>query len=90
MFELIDPTIDDCTLLEYLGDAPQSIVACASGAVKLVLTHGPALVMSYHHTLDVRPFLDGAAEDCSEEQFTDYRDEVRHVAHQMVDDMQLF
>jgi hypothetical protein len=81
----------EMTSLEYgIHDDPRSIASYASGTAKVVLAHILGLVKSYHPTMDVRPLVDGAVGDCIEEQFNKYHREVEPVAHEIVDDLDLF
>lgn len=88
--KVVDPTVDGRSLVQRLVDTPRSIVGYMLGTAKVVLTHGLALVKLYALTMVMQPLAEGSHEDCSEEQFAAYIDEVRGVAHKIVDDLQLF
>lgn len=79
------------TCLKYgIRDAPRSIAGYTSGTAKVVLAHVLGLVKLYHLTMDMRPLVDGAVGDCIEEQFNKYHRKVELVAHEIVDDLELF
>lgn len=75
--DVVYPTKDERSLLQRLIDAPACMAGYASGTAKVVLAHGLALVKSYVPTVDMQPLTDGISENCSEERFHAYVEEVR-------------
>jgi hypothetical protein len=54
------------------------------GAAKVL-----GLFKSFYPDVDVKPLVEGAAADCSEEKFAKYLEEAKPVAQKIVEDMEL-
>ena len=75
-------------LQSCLRDAPQKISNFIVESSKDIVTHVLGLIKSYWPQSDLSPVADGAAADCTDEQFEAYRQEVRPVAHKIVESLE--
>jgi len=87
--DMVDPPEDGVpdarSLLERLREAPAKISGFVSENTKVFVSHVFGLVKSHWPRADVSPLAEGMAADCSEEKFAEYLEEVKLVAHKIVE-----
>jgi hypothetical protein len=89
---MVDPpeegVISDKMLLERLCKAPQKITCYISDTTKTYVAHVLGLVKSYWPKANLNPLADGMSADCSEEKFLEFVEELKLVAHKLVDSLE--
>jgi len=73
------------TLVEHPEEAPQKIISYLSENTKAYVAHVLTLVKSYWPQAKLALLASGIAVDCSEDDFTRYRDEVEPLATEIID-----
>ena len=72
------------TLVERLREAPQKVVGYLSDNIKLYVAHVLELFKSYWHQANLVPLGKGVAVECSEEKISEFREEVKPIAGEIV------
>jgi hypothetical protein len=91
LVEMVDPredgTEDGPPLLDRLRGAPQKILTFVTEAATTYVGHALGLVKSFWPKSRLEVLAEGAAADCTDENFREYLLEVRPVAEKIVGDM---
>ena len=74
----------DKSLLERLREAPQRISSFFSDNSRYYLAHALGLVKSFLPSANLALFGDGVAVGCSEEKFSEYVAEMKHIADKVI------
>jgi hypothetical protein len=74
-------------LLEQLHGAPQKVVKFLSEASVACVSHSLAFVKSFVPEAQLETFAQGVAAECTEDQFTEYLQEARPVAEQIIENV---
>jgi hypothetical protein len=86
---MVDPQeggeADGRSLLERLLGAPQKVLSFITEAPTTCVSHVLCFVKSFWPHARLEVFAQGAAADCSEEQFSEYLLEARPVAEKIVE-----
>jgi hypothetical protein len=86
---MVDPQeggeADERSLLERLLGASQKVVSFIAEAPTTCVSHALGFVKSFWPQAQLEVFTQGAAADCSEEQFSEYLLEARPVAEKVVE-----
>ena len=76
------------SLLERLREAPQRLSSFSSDASREYLAHALGLVKSFLPSANLSPIGDGVAVGCSEEQFSEYVEEMKPIADKVISGME--
>jgi hypothetical protein len=91
LIEMVDPQEDGVEdgppLLDRLRGAPQKILNFVTEAATLYVGHALGLVKSFWPKARLEVLAEGAAAECTDENFREYLLEVRPVAEKIVGDM---
>jgi hypothetical protein len=91
LVEMVDPQEDGAEdgppLLDRLRGAPQKILNFATEAATSYVGHALGLVKSFWPKARLEVLAEGAAAECTDENFREYLLEVRPVAEKIVGDM---
>jgi hypothetical protein len=89
LIDMVDPQeggkADGRSLLERLLGAPQKVLGFIAKAPITCVSHALSFVKSFWPQARLEVFAQGAATDCSEEQFSEYLLEARPVAEKIVE-----
>jgi hypothetical protein len=89
LVDMVDPQeggeADGRSLLERLLEAPQKILSFIAEAPTTCISHALGLVKSFWPMAQLEVLAQGAAADCSEEQFNEYLLEAQLVAEKIVE-----
>jgi ribonuclease D len=78
----------DKTLLKRLHEAPQKITGYISETIKTYVAHILGLVKSYWPKANLSPLVDDMSVDYSDKNFLEFVEEVKPMAHQLVDSLE--
>jgi hypothetical protein len=91
LVEMVDPQEDDAEngppLLDRLREAPQKILNFVTEAATSYVGHALGLVKSFWPKARLEVLMEGAAADCTDENFHEYLLEVRPIAEKIVGNM---
>jgi hypothetical protein len=91
LVEMVDPQEDGAEdgppLLDQLRGAPQNILNFVTEAASSYVGHALGLVKSFWPMAQLEVLAEGAAADCTDENFREYLLEVRPVAEKIVGNM---
>jgi hypothetical protein len=91
LVDMVDPAEEgeagQQPLLERLCRAPQKVVKFLSEAPVACVSHTLAFVKSFLPEAQLDTFAQGVAAECTEDQFTEYLQEARPVAEQIVENI---
>jgi hypothetical protein len=92
VLDMVDPpkegVISERALLERLREAPLKISRYISQTTKTYVAHILGLVKSYWPMANMSPLVDGMADDCSKEKFSEFVEEAKPVAQRLLDSLE--